>query len=191
VAAEGLKSNQSQSARVLALAEEGLTLREIALRSATPRGQFVGTPEQVADRARNGSNSAAPMASTCSKACPASSTFVDEVVPILQRRGIYKTDYPGQTFRDTLGLDVPVNRNTLARQRPLRSLTPPLKSTKTAAGHGPAAALHCARKQVGATLPRRQAAQARLLTGQAKLATDKSTWEVEDMPIAAQNHGQD
>jgi alkanesulfonate monooxygenase SsuD/methylene tetrahydromethanopterin reductase-like flavin-dependent oxidoreductase (luciferase family) len=50
VAAEGLKSNQSQSARVLALADQGLTLREIALRHATPRGQLVGTPEQVADR---------------------------------------------------------------------------------------------------------------------------------------------
>ncbi|MGZ2875463.1 LLM class flavin-dependent oxidoreductase, partial [Pseudomonas aeruginosa] len=50
VAAEGHKSNQSQSARVLALADEGLTLREIALRAATPRGNFVGTPEQIADR---------------------------------------------------------------------------------------------------------------------------------------------
>jgi hypothetical protein len=41
--------------------------------------------------------------------------FVDEVVPILQRRGIYKTDYPGSTFRETLGLDVPVNRHSAAR----------------------------------------------------------------------------
>ncbi|PNB52911.1 LLM class flavin-dependent oxidoreductase, partial [Pseudomonas sp. GW531-E2] len=51
VAAEGAKSNQSASNRVLALAErEGLSLRDLALRIATPRGHFVGTPEQIADR---------------------------------------------------------------------------------------------------------------------------------------------
>ena len=30
--------------------------------------------------------------------------FVDEVVPILQRRGIYRTEYDGRTFRENLGL---------------------------------------------------------------------------------------
>ncbi|MEZ5743348.1 MAG: hypothetical protein R3D89_06380 [Sphingomonadaceae bacterium] len=29
--------------------------------------------------------------------------FVDEVVPILQKRGIYRTEYAGTTFRENLG----------------------------------------------------------------------------------------
>lgn len=116
VAAEGFKTNQSQSARVLALADQGLTLREIALQSATPRGLFVGTPEQIADRfetwlAQRGSDGFNLFESLPGQL----ELFVDHVVPLLQQRGIYKTDYPGATFRDTLGLDKPVNRHTAAR----------------------------------------------------------------------------
>jgi hypothetical protein len=33
------------------------------------------------------------------------SDFVQQVVPILQRRGLYRLDYQGQTLRDHLGLD--------------------------------------------------------------------------------------
>ena len=31
-------------------------------------------------------------------------TFVDQVVPILQERGLYPTDYQGTTLRDHLGV---------------------------------------------------------------------------------------
>ncbi|WP_225007123.1 LLM class flavin-dependent oxidoreductase [Novosphingobium percolationis] len=116
VAAEGYKSNQSQSNRVLALADQGLTLREIALRHATPRGNFVGTPEQIADRFETWLNERGSDGFNLFESLPGQlDLFVDHVVPILQQRGIYKTDYPGGTFRETLGLDVPVNRNTAAR----------------------------------------------------------------------------
>jgi hypothetical protein len=33
--------------------------------------------------------------------------FVEEVVPILQKRGLFRTEYPGETLRDTYGLDRP------------------------------------------------------------------------------------
>lgn len=116
VAEEGFKSNQSASARVLALADEGLTLREIALQVATPRGNFVGTPEQIADRFEHWLNERGSDGFNLFESLPGQlEVFVDEVVPILQRRGIYKTEYPGTTFRETLGLDVPVNRNTAVR----------------------------------------------------------------------------
>ena len=36
--------------------------------------------------------------------------FVDRVVPELQRRGIYRTEYEGRTLRDHLGLPRPDNR---------------------------------------------------------------------------------
>ncbi|MFC6792200.1 LLM class flavin-dependent oxidoreductase [Methylobacterium komagatae] len=37
-------------------------------------------------------------------------TFVDAVVPILQRRGLFRQDYAGATLRDHLGLARPANR---------------------------------------------------------------------------------
>lgn len=37
--------------------------------------------------------------------------FVDNVVPILQRQGLFRTEYTGKTLRDHYGLARPVNRN--------------------------------------------------------------------------------
>ena len=36
--------------------------------------------------------------------------FVDQVVPILQKRGLYRTAYEGKTLRENLGLTRPINR---------------------------------------------------------------------------------
>jgi hypothetical protein len=36
--------------------------------------------------------------------------FVDHVVPILQRRGLFRTRYSGTTLRDHYGLPRPANR---------------------------------------------------------------------------------
>ncbi len=36
--------------------------------------------------------------------------FVDGVIPILRQRGIFRTDYEGQTLREHLGLAIPENR---------------------------------------------------------------------------------
>jgi N-acetyl-S-(2-succino)cysteine monooxygenase len=39
--------------------------------------------------------------------------FVDRVVPELQRRGLYKTEYSGTTLRELLGLPRPGGRERL------------------------------------------------------------------------------
>jgi N-acetyl-S-(2-succino)cysteine monooxygenase len=36
--------------------------------------------------------------------------FVDEVIPVLQRRGLFRTEYEGRTLRENLGLARPVNQ---------------------------------------------------------------------------------
>jgi hypothetical protein len=36
--------------------------------------------------------------------------FVDQVVPELQRRGIFRREYEGKTLRENLGLPRPANR---------------------------------------------------------------------------------
>ena len=119
VAAEGAKSNQSASNRILALAEqEGLSLRALALRVATPRGHFVGTPEQIADRFQQWFEGRGADGFNLFESLPGQlELFVEQVVPILQARGLYKHDYPGTTFRETLGLPVPVNRYTARNQQ--------------------------------------------------------------------------
>ena len=44
--------------------------------------------------------------------------FADKVVPILQERGVYRTEYAGSTLREHLGLAVPAPRQrALAGER--------------------------------------------------------------------------
>jgi len=40
--------------------------------------------------------------------------FVDQVIPELQRRGLYRTEYEGATLRANLGLPIPENAYTRA-----------------------------------------------------------------------------
>jgi hypothetical protein len=83
---------------------------------ATPKGGFVGTPEQLADRFQQWLEKRGSDGFNLFESLPGQlEIFVDEVVPILQSRGIYKRDYAGTTLRENLGLDVPANRNTAAR----------------------------------------------------------------------------
>jgi hypothetical protein len=94
-------------------------VRALIARLGGGRGHltFAGTPEQVADAitlwwdsgAADGFNIMPPV-------LPRGLTeFVDQVVPILQRRGLFRTDYEGRTLREHYGLQRPANRNTAAR----------------------------------------------------------------------------
>ena len=44
--------------------------------------------------------------------------FTSEVVPILRERGLVRAEYESSTLRGNLGLPIPENRYTRARQRP-------------------------------------------------------------------------
>jgi FMN-dependent oxidoreductase (nitrilotriacetate monooxygenase family) len=118
VSARGANSNQSASNKILKIArEENLSLRQVALRFATPRSHFVGTPEQVADALQLWLESAAADGFVSFESLPGQlDVFVEKVVPILQQRGIYKKEYTSATLRGNLGLDVPPNRYTAARE---------------------------------------------------------------------------
>lgn len=95
-----------QSAR-----ERGLTLRQVALEAATPRPLFSGTAEQVADGLQRWFEAGAADGFIIQGGTPDNfPRFIDEVVPILQARGIYRKEYPGQTLRASLGLAEPVNQ---------------------------------------------------------------------------------
>jgi alkanesulfonate monooxygenase SsuD/methylene tetrahydromethanopterin reductase-like flavin-dependent oxidoreductase (luciferase family) len=47
--------------------------------------------------------------------------FVDCVVPELQRRGLFRTEYEGTTLRDHLGLARPANRFAMRRDQPAQA----------------------------------------------------------------------
>jgi FMN-dependent oxidoreductase (nitrilotriacetate monooxygenase family) len=117
VAADGQKSNQSASTKILRLArEQKLSLREVALRFATPRSSFVGTAEQVADAIQAWFEGGAADGFNMFESLPGQlEVFVAKVIPILQERGIFKREYPAETLRGNLGLPIPENRHTVRR----------------------------------------------------------------------------
>ena len=92
-------------------AEKGLSLRDVVVEK-TARQNFIGTPETVA--------------ATIDEYVQADASdgfilvphitpdglaeFADKVVPLLQERGVFRTDYAGTTLRDHLGLVTPSPR---------------------------------------------------------------------------------
>jgi FMN-dependent oxidoreductase (nitrilotriacetate monooxygenase family) len=110
------ESNASKSGRerVLEVARrDGLTVRQLAGRLGGYGGlAMMGTPAMIADQmqewleaeACDGFNVMFPY-------LPGGlDDFVDKVVPELQRRGIFRTEYEGTTLRENLGLKRPRNR---------------------------------------------------------------------------------
>ena len=111
----GVETMRSRSELVVNLVRnEGLTLRQLLARFAGARGHFTfaGAPGQVADLiedwfhdgAADGFNVMPPLFPTMLDA------FVEEVIPILQRRGLFRTEYKGKTLREHYGLDRPAGR---------------------------------------------------------------------------------
>ncbi len=93
---------------------DGLTLRQLLARLAGARGHYTlaGTPEQVADLMQDWfENGAADGFNVMPPILPAQlDVFISEVVPILQRRGLFRTAYEGETLRTHYGLDEPLSQ---------------------------------------------------------------------------------
>ncbi|HEY6762744.1 MAG TPA: LLM class flavin-dependent oxidoreductase [Baekduia sp.] len=105
----------SRPALVVTLARrERLTVRELIGRLGGGRGHrtLTGTPEQVADDLQTWfEQGAADGFNVMGAALPRDlEDFVDQVVPILRTRGLFREDYSGATLRDHYGLPRPANR---------------------------------------------------------------------------------
>lgn len=93
------------------VAREKPTLRQLLAKLAGARGHFIftGTPEQVADElelwfksgAADGFNLMPPLIPWMLE------VFVEEVVPLLQQRGVFREEYKGTMLRDHYGLKRP------------------------------------------------------------------------------------
>jgi FMN-dependent oxidoreductase (nitrilotriacetate monooxygenase family) len=100
-----------------AAADNGWTLRQVVqagLRRAP--GPFVGTAETVANRLQEWFEQYAVDGYNIHAGHPAQfDRFLDEVVPILVDRGVFRSEYEASTLRGNLGLREPENRYVAAR----------------------------------------------------------------------------
>ncbi|MFI2347684.1 LLM class flavin-dependent oxidoreductase [Streptomyces sp. NPDC019443] len=116
---QDINGNKSRFTLVAELARrEQLTIRQLIARLGGGRGHrvFAGTSEQIADQleqwftegAADGFNIMPPY-------LPGGlDDFVDQVVPLLQDRGLFRTEYSGRTLRDHYGLQRPAGRPGLS-----------------------------------------------------------------------------
>ncbi|MFJ7678475.1 LLM class flavin-dependent oxidoreductase [Peribacillus sp. NPDC097198] len=92
---------------------EGYTIRQLYQHIAGARGhrEIKGTPIQIADQLQEWfENGAADGFNVMPPYLPGGlDDFVNQVIPELQRRNIYKTEYSGSTLRENLGLQRPKN----------------------------------------------------------------------------------
>ena len=110
------QSNASQSSRdsLVALSRsEHLTVRELAQRMGRFGGlQMVGTAAEIADTMQRWlENDACDGFNVMFPTVPEGlDDFAALVVPELQRRGLFRTEYEGTTLREHLGLKKPSNQ---------------------------------------------------------------------------------
>jgi len=107
--------NKSRQKLVTDLARrENLTIRQLYQAIAGARGHRTiwGTPEQIADQLEEWFvNDAADGFNIMPPYLPNGlDEFVELVVPILQQRGLFRTEYEGRTLRENLGLHRPANQ---------------------------------------------------------------------------------
>ncbi|MES2188068.1 MAG: LLM class flavin-dependent oxidoreductase [Pseudomonadota bacterium] len=94
--------------------DEGLTIRQLYQRIGTARGHWSihGTASQIADQLQQWfEEGAADGFNVMPPTLPEGlDDFTRLVVPELQRRGLFRTEYEGRTLRENLGLRRPANR---------------------------------------------------------------------------------
>ncbi len=98
---------------------ENLSIRELILRFSIVQGHriVVGTPVDIADQIEDWFvNGAADGFNLKPTFLPDSlEDFINLVVPELQKRGIFRTEYEGKTLRENLGLKRPANQHLQAK----------------------------------------------------------------------------
>ena len=94
--------------------KHNFSIRQLYQYIASARGHWtlVGTPEQVVDQLQEWfENEAADGFNVLPPTTPAGlNDFVDFIVPELQRRDLFRTEYEGKTLRENLGLKRPENQ---------------------------------------------------------------------------------
>ncbi len=110
-----IQGHKSRTQLIIELAQrENLTLRQLLIRLGGGRGHhtIVGTPQKIADEleywflngAADGFNIMPQVMN------PDFDRFINLVIPELQKRGLFRTEYTGNTLRDNYKLNKPENQ---------------------------------------------------------------------------------
>jgi hypothetical protein len=107
---------RARQERIIAMGKRGLSIREIGRVLAMSQTHRVlwGTPQSIADDLHEWLEAGACDGFNLLFAHYPKplEEWVTMVIPELQRRGIFRTDYEGKTFREHLGVPIPKNRFT-------------------------------------------------------------------------------
>ncbi len=117
--AAGASSFRTQAEGITRLASErGLTLRETVIHfERSMRSPFVGSPRTVADEIERWFTGGAADGFIIHVTVPSEVTrFAADVLPLLRERGLFRTEYEATTLRGNLGLPIPANVHTVARE---------------------------------------------------------------------------
>jgi alkanesulfonate monooxygenase SsuD/methylene tetrahydromethanopterin reductase-like flavin-dependent oxidoreductase (luciferase family) len=109
----GSQEHRSVSAQLVEWVRgEKPTIRELYLRSGITGSARIGTPSDIADVMQEWFEAAACDGFNITPATlpGGGEDFVTMVVPELQRRGVFRTEYEGKTLRQNLGLRPVINR---------------------------------------------------------------------------------
>lgn len=108
-----LNSYKGHAERIIATArEQRFTLREAAIQLGQWRTSFVGSPETIADEIERWFLNRAADGFILRVTRPGDfALFRERVVPILQHRGLFRTEYTADTLRGHLGVPVPPHRH--------------------------------------------------------------------------------
>ena len=115
----GSQEHRTMSAQLVErVRREKPTIRELYLRSGLTGSARIGTPTDIADAMQEWFEAAACDGFNITPATlpGGGEDFVDMVVPELQRRGLFRTEYEGRTLRENLGLRPAINRYSRGRQ---------------------------------------------------------------------------
>lgn len=106
-----LNSYKGHAERILrGVNADRLTLRQAAERYGSWRLSFIGSPQTVANEIERWFVGNAADGFNIRVTNPRDfKLFRERVIPILQERGLFRTEYEGTTLRDHLGLSVPEN----------------------------------------------------------------------------------
>jgi alkanesulfonate monooxygenase SsuD/methylene tetrahydromethanopterin reductase-like flavin-dependent oxidoreductase (luciferase family) len=115
----GSQEHRSASAQLVErVRRERPTIRELYLRSGLTGSARIGTPTDIADTMQEWFEAASCDGFNITPATlpGGGGDFVEMVVPELQRRGLFRTEYEGTTLRENLGLRPVINRYSRDRQ---------------------------------------------------------------------------